>query len=66
VLFGKGRKRRDDFEREVLQEIAYLTELHGDSAIKVAHERAARPRLGGERKRVIVEAARRMAAARSG
>ena len=35
-------------------------------AIKIAHERAARPRLGGERKRVIVEAARRMAAARSG
>jgi hypothetical protein len=60
VLF-KPKTNPDDFEREVRLEIAYLRDLHGENAYLVARERAERPRLGGPRKRVIVEAARRLA-----
>jgi hypothetical protein len=61
VLF-KPKKNRDDFEREVLLEMAYVRDLHGENAHQVARERAERPRLGGSRRRVIEEAARRLAA----
>ena len=63
MLF-KRRTNKDDFEREVLREIAYMRDLHGDDAYAAAVERAARPRLGGARRRVIEEAARRLAADR--
>lgn len=60
MLF-KRKTNKDDFEREVLREMAYMRDLHGDDAHAVALERAARPRLGGSRRRVIEEAARRLA-----
>jgi hypothetical protein len=59
VLFRR-KANKDDFEREVLREMAYMRDLHGDDAHLVAQERAARPRLGGARRRVIEEAARRL------
>ncbi|MDB5471023.1 MAG: hypothetical protein JWR84_2583 [Caulobacter sp.] len=61
VLF-RPKTNKDDFEREVRLEMAYMRDLHGEYAHLVARERAARPRLGGPRKRVIEEAARRLAA----
>ncbi|RYF91159.1 MAG: hypothetical protein EON95_15535 [Caulobacteraceae bacterium] len=61
MLF-KRRTNKDDFEREVLREISYMRDMHGDDAPAVAKQRAARPRLGGARRRVIEEAARRLAA----
>ena len=63
MLF-KRKTNKDDFEREVLREMAYMRDLHGEDAYLVATERAARPRLGGTRRRVIEEAARRLAPAR--
>lgn len=65
MLF-KPKKNRDDFEREVLLEMAYVRDLHGENAHQVAKERAERPRLGGSRRRVIEEAARRLAAENGG
>ncbi len=62
MLLFKPKKNRDDFEREVLLEMAYVRDLHGENAYQVAKERAERPRLGGSRRRVIEEAARRLAA----
>lgn len=61
MLF-KPKTNRDDFEREVRSEMAYMRDLHGELAHQVAKERAERPRLGGPRRRVIEEAARRLAA----
>jgi hypothetical protein len=63
VLFGRHRTSRDDFEREVLSEISYLRDVFGDDALNAAMERAARPRLGGARRRVIAEAAKRLSSA---
>jgi hypothetical protein len=60
VLF-KRKTNRNDFEREVLLEMSYMRDLHGEDAHLIARERAARPRLGGSRRRVIEEAARRLA-----
>lgn len=62
VMLFKPKRKRDDFEREVLLEIAYLRDLHGENALQAAKDRAERPRLGGLRRRVIEEAARRLAA----
>jgi hypothetical protein len=61
VLLFKPKRKRDDFEREVLLEMAYVRDLHGENALQAAKDRAERPRLGGLRRRVIEEAARRMA-----
>lgn len=61
MLF-KPRTNKDDFEREVRREMSYMRDLHGDDAPTVARERAERPRLGRARRRVIEEAARRLAA----
>lgn len=61
MLF-KPKTNPDDFEREVRLEVAYMRDLHGQYAHLVAKERAERPRLGGPRRRVIEEAARRLAA----
>lgn len=60
MLF-KRKTNKDDFEREVRSEMSYLRDLHGENAEAMARERAARPRLGGSRRRVIEEAARRLA-----
>lgn len=61
MLF-KAKTNKDDFEREVRREMSYMRDLHGDDAPAVAKARAERPRLGGSRRRVIEEAARRLAA----
>src|SRR3990167_3892286 len=59
-MFGLGRHNKD-LEREILIEIAYLTELHGDDAHRVAMEKAARPNQRKMRRRVLEAAARRLA-----
>ncbi len=61
MLLFKPKRKRDDFEREVLLEMAYVRDLHGENALQAAKDRAERPRLGGSRRRVIEEAARRLA-----
>ena len=62
MFFGRGRTKRDDFEREVLAEMSYLRDVHGDDAHAKGLESAQRPRLGRERRRVIEEATKRIAA----
>jgi hypothetical protein len=60
-VFDLLKPKHKDFDRDVLEEIAYLRALHGEKAYEVALERAARPRLRGERRRVIEAAAKRLA-----
>ena len=59
-MFGRTRKRR--FEEAVLEEVAYMLNLHGPTAraVEAALERAGRPHLTASRIRVIEEAARRL------
>lgn len=59
-MFGQARKRR--FEKAVLEEVAYMLDLHGstDRAVEAARARAARPNLNASRARVIAEAAERL------
>jgi hypothetical protein len=59
-LFGRN-SRKEEFEHDVLTELAYLHALHGESAYEAAVERAERPRIGGSRRAVLQEAARRLA-----
>ncbi len=61
-MFGQTRKRR--FEKAVLEEVAYMLDLHGatDRAVEAARARAARPNLDSSRARVIQEAASRLGA----
>lgn len=60
-MFGFTRRRR--FEDAVLEEMAYMLDLHGLSprAVEEARARARRPGLPGARVRVIQEAASRLA-----
>jgi len=60
-VFDRFRQGREDFERDVLEEIAYLRAMHGEKAYDVALERAARPRLRATRRKVIEAAAKRLA-----
>lgn len=62
MLFGRSRTRRDDFEREVLAEMSYLRDVHGEDAYAKGLESAQRPRLGRERRKVIEEAIKRIGA----
>jgi len=50
-MFGRAGQR--DLRREVEVEIVYLTKLHGDAALGVAREKAARPNLRSARRRVL-------------
>lgn len=59
-LFGRN-SRKEEFEHEVQIELSYLKALHGDGAYKAALERASRPRIGGSRRAVLEEAAKRLA-----
>ena len=59
-LFGRN-SRKEEFEHDVRTELDYLKALHGEAAYDAAVERAARPRLGGSRRAVLQEAARRLA-----
>ena len=59
-MFGK-KSRRDSFEREVRIEIELLTKLHGENAPRIAAEKAARPTNRTTRRKVLEEAARRLA-----
>ena len=52
--------RREDFEREVRIEVEYLTKLHGEEAARVAAEKADRPGNRTQRRKVLVEAHRRL------
>jgi hypothetical protein len=58
-MFGDKEKQRR-FEREVRIEIEILRKLHGDDAINVAREKAARPTNRTARRHVLEEAARRL------
>lgn len=55
-MFGRTRRRR--FDKAVLEEVAYMLDLHGPTpkAVEAARQRAARPNLTSGRVRVIVEA----------
>jgi hypothetical protein len=59
-MFGQTRKRR--FEKAVLEEVAYMLDLHGatDRAVEAARARADRPNLEAGRVRVISEAVLRL------
>ena len=59
-MFGRTRRRR--FEEAVLEEVAYMLDLHGPTAraVEAAQARAGRPHLNSSRIRVIEEAARRL------
>jgi hypothetical protein len=59
-LFGRNG-RKEEFEHEVQIELSYLKALYGDEAHKAALERASRPRIGGSRRAVLEEAAKRLA-----
>lgn len=63
-MFGRKKGGRD-FDREVAVEIAYLLELHGENAVEAARERAARPRIRTQRRKIIEEAGRRIAAGKA-
>lgn len=60
ALFGRN-SRREEFEHDVQTELSYLKALYGDGAYAAAVERAERPRIGGNRRAVLEEAARRLA-----
>jgi hypothetical protein len=61
-MFGRTRKRQ--FEKAVLEEVAYMLDLHGPTprALEAAKERAERENLTPSRVRVISEAAARLEA----
>lgn len=52
--------KRDDFEREVLMEVAYCREMFGDRAEAEAAARALLKPAGSDRRAVLEEAARRL------
>ncbi|MCF8506452.1 MAG: hypothetical protein K9G59_16195 [Caulobacter sp.] len=52
--------RRETFEREVRIEVEFLRKLHGDDALRVAREKAARPTNRTARRKVLEETARRL------
>lgn|GEM_PF-6862057 len=54
-LGGKG-----DFHRDVAVEMDYLTRLHGDDALRVAREKAARPNIRTARRKILEAAAQRL------
>lgn len=58
-LFGRN-SRREEFEHDVQTELSYLKALYGEGAYQAAVERAERRRIGGNRRAVLEEAARRL------
>lgn len=54
---------RDDFEREVLMEVAYCRQMFGERAEAEALARALLKPAGSDRRRVLEEAARHLRAA---
>lgn len=59
-MFGR-RMHRVEFERQVGIEIEILTKMHGEDAARVAGEKAVRPTNRTHRRKVLQEAARRLA-----
>lgn len=59
-MFGV-RSRQEAFEREVRVEIDLLRKFHGENAASVAAEKAVRPTNRTLRRKVLEEAARRLA-----
>lgn len=61
-MFGLHRKQR--FEREVAEEMAYMLGLHGDpkAAAEGAAERARRPNISSSRAKVLQTASDRLRA----
>jgi hypothetical protein len=55
-----NRARRATFEREVRIEVEILRKLHGDEALRVAREKAARPTNRTARRKVLEEAVRQL------
>jgi hypothetical protein len=60
ALFGRN-SRKEEFEHDVQTELSYLRALYGEGAYEAAVERAERRRIGGTRRAVLEEAARRLA-----
>lgn len=58
-MFG-SRSQREDFEREVKIEMELLRKLHGDEALRIAAEKAARPTNRTIRRKVLEETVRRL------
>lgn len=54
------KTRRESFEREVRIEMELLRKLHGDSAARIAAEKAARPTNRTARRKVLEETASRL------
>lgn len=50
----------ESFNREVAVEVDYLTKLHGEDALRVAREKAARPNIRSARRKVLEAAVRRL------
>lgn len=59
-MFGWS-SRKEEFEHDVLTELSYLRTLYGEGAYDAAVVRAERPRIGGSRRAVLTETARRLA-----
>ncbi|MES2036080.1 MAG: hypothetical protein V4466_18080 [Pseudomonadota bacterium] len=59
-MFGSLRGS-EDFHREVVVEVQYLTKLHGDDALRIAREKADRPDLRTQRRKVLEAAVRKLA-----
>lgn len=58
-MFGSSRGS-DDFQREVVVEVQYLTKLHGEDALRIAREKADRPELRTQRRKVLEAAVRQL------
>ncbi len=58
-LFGRN-PRLEEFEHDVQTELSYLKAVYGEGAYDAAVERAERRRIGGSRRAVLEEAARRL------
>lgn len=50
----------ETFHREVAVEVDYLTKLHGEDALRVAREKAARPNIRSARRKILEAVVRRL------
>lgn len=50
----------ENFKRDVTVELEYLTKVHGEDALRVAREKAARPNLRTARRKILEAVVRRL------
>ncbi len=58
-MFGRNGSQ-GDFARDVATEVEYLKNLHGEEALAVARQKAARPSLRTRRRKVLNAAVERL------